>query len=65
MVPAPVRSPSPAAVPVDVETVRRIAALHRAGVSVHTIAAALNSDRVRSGGDVQWTAAAVARHLSG
>jgi hypothetical protein len=47
------------------EAMDRIRALLAAGASLHTIAAALNRDGVRSGRGTRWTAASVAHALQG
>ena len=47
------------------EAMDRISALLAAGASLHTIAAALNRDGVRSARGTRWTAAAVAHAMQG
>ena len=48
----------------DPEVEQRMLVLHRAGASLHTIAAALNRERAWNPAGVRWHAQAVARHIS-
>jgi len=69
------RVPTPAVLPVrrsrrrapaprlDPEVAERIGLLHKAGASLHTIAAALNRESASNPAGVRWHAHAVARHV--
>jgi EAL domain-containing protein (putative c-di-GMP-specific phosphodiesterase class I) len=59
----PTSSPAPSPVDEDHSVVERARALHEAGASLHTIAASLNQDGLRTRAGRRWHPATVARLL--
>jgi len=63
-IPPPTRREPMEVEQLEPEVAARIATLHGAGASLHTIATALNRAAARNPTGTRWTAAAIARHIA-